>query len=77
MKLSPEAEALIGKLKQWCEAERGRRSEFARIIGVTPQTVKNWLDGNNEPRASETLTIIEFLENPEKFRKPGRGLAKK
>ena len=69
-----KTDSLISELEQWCDAEHGRRSELARILNVKPQTVGNWLARKNNPGSEETLTIIAFLENPEKFRKPGRGL---
>jgi DNA-binding transcriptional regulator YiaG len=68
---------MLSELQKWCDAEHGRRSEMARIINVKPQTLSNWLAGRNTPSSEATLKIIEFLENPEAFRKPGRGLAKK
>jgi hypothetical protein len=67
---------LLSELQRWCDAEHGRRSEVARILDVKPQTVSNWLTRKNTPSSEATLILIEFLENPEKFRKPGRGLTK-
>jgi DNA-binding transcriptional regulator YiaG len=69
-----KTDSLLSELQQWCDAEHGRRSELARILGVKAQTVSNWLTRKNTPSSEATLILIEFLENPEKFRKPGRGL---
>jgi hypothetical protein len=67
---------LISELQKWCDAEHGRTSELARILGVTRTTLGNWLARRHDPGSEQTLAIIAFLENPEKFRKPNRGLRK-
>jgi hypothetical protein len=72
-----KTDTLISELQRWCDAEHGRRAELSRILGVQYQTIRNWLARKTNPGSEETLTIIAFLENPEAFRKPGRGLAKK
>jgi transcriptional regulator with XRE-family HTH domain len=67
-------ETLISELHAWCDADYGRRSEIARILGVSAQTVSNWLARRTTPGSEETLILIEFLKDPEKHRKPRRGL---
>jgi len=74
--MRPKTENLIDELRQWCDVERGRRSEVSRILNITRQAVSDWFSGKSHPNSEQTLTLIEFLENPEKFRKPGRGLGK-
>jgi hypothetical protein len=70
----PQTGSLLSELKEWCDHEHGRRSELARIMGVKPQAVSAWFTRKNNPTSEQTITIIEFLKDPEKFRKPGRGL---
>ena len=72
--MSPKTEDLIAELKNWCNAEHGRRAELSRILNVRPNTISYWLKGEHKPGSEETLAIIEFLKDPETFRKPGRGL---
>jgi DNA-binding transcriptional regulator YiaG len=67
---------LIAELQKWCDAEHGRRAELARLLGTKRQTVSNWFSRKHNPTSEQTLQIIEFLENPEAQRKPGRGLKK-
>jgi hypothetical protein len=67
---------LIAELQQWCDAEHGRRSELARILGVPPTRITQWLARKANPGSEATIKIIEFLENPEAHRQPGRGLRK-
>jgi DNA-binding transcriptional regulator YiaG len=69
-----KTDTLLSELQNWCDAEHGRRAELARILGVPATRVSNWLTRKANPGSEATLKIIEFLENPEKFRKPGRGL---
>lgn len=75
-KMLTKTDTLIAELQEWCDAEHGRRSELARILGVPPTRVTQWLSRKANPGSEATIKIIEFLEDPEKFRKPGRGLAK-
>ncbi len=72
--MSPKTDDLIAGLEEWCNAEHGRRAELARILDVQPNTVSYWLMRKHKPGSEETLKIVEFLADPEKFRKPGRGL---
>jgi transcriptional regulator with XRE-family HTH domain len=70
-------ETLLTELKEWCDEKRGRQTEVALAMGVSRQIVNFWLKRRSNPTSEQTLAIIAFLENPEAFRKPGRGLAKK
>jgi DNA-binding transcriptional regulator YiaG len=72
--MRPQTENLLSELKEWCDAEHGRRAELARIMSVKSQAVSNWFARKSNPTSEQTISIIAFLENPEKFRKPGRGL---
>jgi len=35
--MRPKTENLIDELRQWCDVERGRRSEVSRILNITRQ----------------------------------------
>jgi len=72
----PRTDNLIADLKRWCDADYGRASELARILNVNRQVVSDWFARKSSPNSEVTLAIIEFLEDPEAHRKPGRGLAK-
>jgi hypothetical protein len=72
----PKTDDLISELQKWCDAEHGRRAELSRILNVKRQTVTNWFSRKHNPTSEQTIRLIEFLEDPEKFRKEGRGLAK-
>lgn len=47
------------------EAERARNSmtkaTMAKAIGVSPDTVKNWQDGNNEIPASKIVALADLF----------------
>jgi DNA-binding transcriptional regulator YdaS (Cro superfamily) len=74
--VTDKTDELMAELKQWCSAEHGRRAEVARIVGVHPTRITQWIARTGNPGAEAALRIREFLESPEKFRKPGRGLVK-
>jgi len=50
---------------------------LARILGVPPTRITQWLSRKANPGSEATIKIIEFLENPEAHRQPGRGLRRK
>ena len=51
---------LLDELKTWCDAERGRRIEVAKLCGVSPQSVTNWFSGVQQPTAEQALTLLRF-----------------
>jgi hypothetical protein len=74
--MRPQTDNLISELKEWADAEHGRKAELSRIFGITRQGISDWFARRSNPTSEQTLSIIAFLEDPKKFRKPGRGLAK-
>jgi DNA-binding transcriptional regulator YdaS (Cro superfamily) len=56
-------EALLKQLRAWCDKERGRQVQIAKLVDVSPQTVNDWLTGRREQLMSEqALVIQEFLK---------------
>ncbi len=39
-----------------------QRKVLAAALGVSPESVNNWLSGNNEPSASTLAALISFLD---------------
>jgi transcriptional regulator with XRE-family HTH domain len=56
-----ESVKLIKKLKTWCDAQRGRRSEMARRLDVPRQRLTDWTSGRKLPTLEQGLQIAEFL----------------
>jgi transcriptional regulator with XRE-family HTH domain len=65
----PRTETLIVKIKAWCSEKYGRQAELARAIGVSRQTVNFWLRRRSNPTSEQTLALMEFLQDPEAFKK--------
>jgi hypothetical protein len=57
-----ESVKLIEKLKTWADAERGRRSEIARMLGVPRQRLTDWISGRKSPTLEQGLRIYAFLK---------------
>jgi transcriptional regulator with XRE-family HTH domain len=55
-------EKLIADLKAWVDAERGRRAEIARTLGVPRQYVTDWLSGRYTPSLEHGLRLQAFLK---------------
>ena len=47
------------KLSEYLGSDRGRRIEFARLVGVTPATVTGWCNGSFHPSAKRASKIEE------------------
>jgi hypothetical protein len=61
-RLRSMTKALLDALRVWCDQERGRRTEVSRSIGVTTQSVTDWLAGRRQPTAEQILDVQDFLE---------------
>lgn len=64
-------EKLLAELKAWCDQERGRQSEVARLLGISRQTVSDWFrpEKHKQPTAEQALALLEFLkQQPKKHR---------
>jgi DNA-binding XRE family transcriptional regulator len=57
-----EFQKLIDELVTWSDLEPGRRSNLARHLGVSRQTVTNWLAGRRNPRLESWLKLRAFLK---------------
>jgi len=60
--MSRETDAILAKLRRWCDKERGRRSAFARQIDVPAQQVTDWFAGRKTPTWEQGLRIQGFLD---------------
>ena len=56
------SERLIAELKDWADEKFGRRSELARMLGLSPQLVSDWFAGRKTPTLDVGLQIQEFLK---------------
>lgn len=56
----PEVEKTISELRAWCAAEPGRQTEIAQFLGVTRQSVNDWLNQRRDDSA--TPTVDRFFE---------------
>jgi transcriptional regulator with XRE-family HTH domain len=52
---------LLTTLRAWCEQQRGRQSEVARILGVQPSAVADWFSGRRKLTGEQSLKVQEFL----------------
>jgi Helix-turn-helix len=55
------AQVLLAELGDWCAEKRGRQTEVARAIGVSPQAVNDWLNGRKRMSGEQALRVQEFL----------------
>ena len=67
----PEVLKLISDLRKWCDVKRGRRAYLARVIGIEPRRVSDWLVGRVRPSFAMGLRIQALLEGekPKKEKK--------
>ena len=58
-------ETLLSTAKQWCDGKRGRRSELARVLGVSRQAVSDWFKDQRTktPTADQALKLQDFLRH--------------
>jgi hypothetical protein len=57
-----ESEILIAELKAWADAKYGRRSAIARMLGLSPQLVSDWLAGRKTPTLDTGFQLQAFLK---------------
>jgi len=63
---SKESTRLITELKDWADKKFGRRSELARMLGLSPQLVSDWFAGRKTPTLDVGLRLQEFLKKQRK-----------
>jgi transcriptional regulator with XRE-family HTH domain len=52
---------LLTMLRTWCEQERGRQTQVAKILEVGPSTVADWLSGRRQFTGEQSLAVQDFL----------------
>jgi len=57
-----ESTRLITELKDWADEKFGRRSELARMLGLSPQLVSDWFAGRKTPTLDVGLQLQAFLK---------------
>lgn len=67
---------LIDELRGWCKQKRGRQREVSQALGVSDSTVSDWFHDRKNLTGEQALAVQAFLEDPEKHRKPDKGLKK-
>lgn len=55
--------------------KRVNASELARIVGVSPQAVKQWLDGDTSPRGKNLDATADYLNTTPAYLKFGESVA--
>jgi hypothetical protein len=56
-------EATMNRLKTWCDAKPGRRSEVARALVVAPSNITLWIARGGYPRLATFCELIDFLDS--------------
>ena len=46
-------------------SQRGKKTELAKFLGVTPQGLNDWLSGRREPGGEVTLLMLEWVSAEE------------
>jgi len=64
--MPPRTAKLLRELKRWCDQERGRRSEVAKLLKIHPQAVSNLLAGRQQLTGEQALTLRAFLDKQKK-----------
>jgi hypothetical protein len=60
--LPEKNQKLLDELEAWCDQERVRRVEIAKLAGLSLQAASNWFAGRQQPTAEEALVLLAFLE---------------
>jgi|GEM_PF-5634722 len=54
-------DALIARLRAYCEAGRGRKTALINHLGIPAPRLSEWLSGDVKPGGETTLAIQEWL----------------
>jgi hypothetical protein len=70
VEVTPRTDNLLAEIKEWCDAQYGRRSELAKAAGTTPQIVTDWFASprRKTPTAEQALAILELLKKERRAR---------
>lgn len=58
---TPLLDALLARLRAYCDAERGRKAELVKHLQIRPAVLSNWLAGVKKPGGEYTLGIQAWL----------------
>jgi len=59
--MPPRTQKLLDAFRAWCDEERGRRAEIARLLGTKRQSITDWFGGRQQPTArSRFLSFRSF-----------------
>lgn len=72
----PRTERLLTDIEAWCSEKPGRQTELANALGTSRQAVWAWINRRQKPSSEQTLALIEFLQDPDKFKITAPGDAK-
>jgi YdaS antitoxin of YdaST toxin-antitoxin system len=56
-----KTQQLLAKLGDWCTSGHGHQSKVAKLLGVKPQKVNDWLGGRRKISAEHALRLAELL----------------
>jgi transposase-like protein len=59
-KATPNLDELLDRVRRATNG-RGRKTELARMLGVTPQRLNDWLSGINVPGGEVTLQMRDWV----------------
>ena len=62
--MGERTQKLLDALREWCGEKYGRQTEVSKALGVSPQTVNNWLaiPPRNQLMGEHALALQEFLQ---------------
>jgi DNA-binding transcriptional regulator YdaS (Cro superfamily) len=63
------SQSLLAQLAYWCEQAWGRQTQVAKAVGVTPQTVNDWLNGRKKMTGEQALRVSAFINSVVKLRR--------
>jgi predicted XRE-type DNA-binding protein len=61
--MSERTQQLLRELKTWCEQERGRKTQAAKVLGVSQSTLSDWFSERKRMNAEQALALQEFLRS--------------
>jgi transcriptional regulator with XRE-family HTH domain len=67
-----EIDALMAELYHWCKQERGRQKDLAERLGVTEQTLSNWIARRKTPSLEKYLFLRAFLKKQRRAKSRGQ-----
>jgi transcriptional regulator with XRE-family HTH domain len=66
--------ALLARVNR-AAAARGKKTELAKFLGVSPQRVTNWLSFSRAPNGEITLQLLDWVRAEEVKQNENRGSA--